>query len=114
MSTLTAWGLDTPRDEWLPEAACRAEPELWTGDRPGLLGSGQRTRARHICLHHCPVLAPCARAAEAHPDRYAGTVCGGTYWTFGRNPSAARELARAATHQPPDLPCWPGCRDGAA
>lgn len=60
-------------DNWERNGSCVADPELWsTPDRNSQL------LAKHICLHHCPVLVECMRQnlGVAH----CGVVIAGRIW----------------------------------
>lgn len=99
---LTAWDLDTPRDEqpWRGQARCGApgvDPNWWHAE-----SQAKRGRAIHECLRHCPVRSECALEAERHPQYVAGTVRAGVYYV------GTIAKPRPSGAQPKEWPC-PGC-----
>jgi hypothetical protein len=77
----TAYGLESPRDEWSMGARC-AESDVdmnwWTGGQ-------EQGLARHVCWMHCPVREQCERDTPPERSRRRGTVWGGhVYNDHGR------------------------------
>lgn len=102
--TRTAYGLDTPRDlDWRQQARCAqpdVSPDRWHTDRhrDGHDNNGAAGWARHICLHHCPVLAQCRADTDAlEPEWRQSCVLGGVIYDYHGRPAAVQRL---------DEHCW--------
>lgn len=82
-----AYGLTAePLDRWEQRAVCGIDPDLWhTSD--SAINWTRVAEARHICLHHCPVVRQCHDSIG--PMRSA--VVGGVFYGQDR---------RQATYQP--------------
>ena len=91
--TLARWErIQTERGtdlDWRQLARCAGrdvKADQWHTDRSGV--KGQAAWARHVCLHHCPVLRQCHADAEAamHYQRQS-CVLGGVIYNAAGNPT---------------------------
>jgi hypothetical protein len=83
---------------WRHHAACRHNPDLFTGDKFGEQVSQDAARAIHICLNHCPAYTPCYDDTQTHPPKQA--VQGGVLYGVHSRPAAS---------QPEPFGCGPWC-----
>ena len=83
-----AYGLTAaPPGVWEHQATCGIDPDLWhIGE---WINWTTIAEARHICLHHCPVLAECRR--DIGPMR--STVVGGVFYGKKGLPADLQPLA---------------------
>jgi len=83
--------------DWRQFSRCSSRdvhPDQWHTDRSGA-GKGTAAVARHICLHHCPVLRQCHADAEhaLHCQRQS-CVVGGVIYNAAGNPTRRQQINR--------------------
>ena len=107
-STLAAWGLGQASGSWWHDAACTADPDLFSAEIPGgnLEPGPAQTYAVHICRHHCPVLDQCRAETRKPGQTPSFGVQAGLIWVVSN-----LKGGRPAAKQPADIGCGHHCAD---